>query len=151
MLPPDTVKVVYLDLNHWISLSQAAAGHPKGSVFTKVLDACRAERSAGTALFVLSSTHYMELLKIKDPAQREKLAEVTFTFGPLSIPYEHAVAFSLDREGINALLIPKLIKWSQNYKPKKLVEWTPPKAVQAYLMEHLVQLWKRMSILSKAA
>src|SRR3954451_2248693 len=76
MLPPDTVKVVYLDLNHWISLSQAAAGHPEGGPFTKVMDACCAERSAGTAMFVLSSTHYMELLKIKDPAQREKLADV---------------------------------------------------------------------------
>jgi hypothetical protein len=75
-LPSDTVNVVYLDLNHWISLAQASVGHSKGISFTKALEACRAARSAGTATFVLSGTHYIEMLKIKDPAQRRALADV---------------------------------------------------------------------------
>ena len=75
-LPPDTVRLVYLDLNHWIYLAQAFVGHPKGRSVAKVLEACRAARSAGTAVFVLSSTHYHEMLKIKDPAQRRALADV---------------------------------------------------------------------------
>jgi len=75
-LPTDNVTVVYLDLNHWISLAQASVGHSKGTPFVRTLDACRAARSAGTAMFVLSGTHYGEMLKIKDPAQRREIADV---------------------------------------------------------------------------
>jgi hypothetical protein len=70
------VNVVYLDLNHWIYLAQAFVGHSKGSAFTKALEACRAARAAGTAVFVLSGSHYHEMLKIKDPAQRRDIADV---------------------------------------------------------------------------
>jgi hypothetical protein len=75
-LPSDNVNVVYLDLNHWISLAQASVGHSKGSSFVETLEACHAARSAGTALFVLSGTHYGEMLKIKNPAQRREIANV---------------------------------------------------------------------------
>lgn len=75
-LPSDNVNVVYLDLNHWIYLAQASVGHSKGGSFAKALKACRAARSAGTAMFVLSGTHYMEMLKIRDPAQRRAIADV---------------------------------------------------------------------------
>jgi hypothetical protein len=62
-LPSNNVNIVYLDLNHWISLAQASAGHSKGSPFVKTLEACRAARSVGAALFVLSSAHYVESLR----------------------------------------------------------------------------------------
>jgi hypothetical protein len=75
-LPSDNVNVVYLDLNHWISLAQASVGHSKGSSFVETLEACHAARSAGTAMFVLAGTHYGEMLKIKDPAQRREIADV---------------------------------------------------------------------------
>lgn len=75
-LPPDTVTIVYLDLNHWICLAQAFVGHSRGRSFTSVLEVCRAAKSAGTAVFVLSGTHYHEMLKIKDPAQRRALADI---------------------------------------------------------------------------
>jgi hypothetical protein len=75
-LPPDNINIVYLDLNHWIGLAQASIGHAKGSSFVSTLEACRAARSAGTALFVLSGTIYAEMLKIKEPARRENLADV---------------------------------------------------------------------------
>jgi hypothetical protein len=75
-LPSDNVNVVYLDLNHWISLAQASVGHSKGSRFGRILEACRAARLAGTAVFVLSAVHYMEMHKIKDPAQRRTIADV---------------------------------------------------------------------------
>jgi hypothetical protein len=70
----DDVPIVYLDLCHWISLAQASVGHPKGDAFAKTLEACRAAVSASAAVFVLSSAHYGEMLKIKDPAQRQKIA-----------------------------------------------------------------------------
>jgi hypothetical protein len=58
-LPPDDVKLVYLDLNHWISFAQASTGHPNGTPFVDTLKACKAAKSAGTAVFVLSGFHYM--------------------------------------------------------------------------------------------
>ncbi len=74
--PSDNVNIVYFDLNHWISLAQASVGHSKGTSFVKTLEACRAARLADMAVFVLSSTHYVEMLKIKDPRQRREIADV---------------------------------------------------------------------------
>ncbi len=76
VLPPSDKLIVYLDLNHWIGLSQALAGHPRGAMHVDVLEACRAARSIGKALFVLSGTVYVEVQKIKDPRQRRRLADV---------------------------------------------------------------------------
>ena len=46
--------VVYLDLNHWISLAKAAVGHEQGESFKDVLDTCRAAAVSGSATFVLA-------------------------------------------------------------------------------------------------
>ena len=75
-LPPDDILLVYLDLNHWIGLAKASAGHPQGRDFLGALDACRVARSQGKTAFVLSGAIYAEMLKIKDPAQRLALAQV---------------------------------------------------------------------------
>lgn len=68
-------RTVYLDLNHWIALSQAATGHPEGTRYRDALEACRAAAGAGV-LFPISSVSYIEVSKIKDPRQRAHLAEV---------------------------------------------------------------------------
>jgi hypothetical protein len=75
-LPPENVILIYLDLNHWISLAQASVGHEKGIAFLDILEACRRARTAGNAIFVLSAVHYMEMNKIKDPTQRWTVAAV---------------------------------------------------------------------------
>jgi len=69
-------KLVYLDLLHWIGLAQAAVGHRSGLAHVPILEACRAARAAGTVLFPLSATHYMEMSRIQDPRQRRHLARV---------------------------------------------------------------------------
>lgn len=69
-------KLVYLDLNHWIYLSQAASGARNGAPYLPALETCRRARVAGRAVFVLSGAHYMELTKIADPAKRRRIAEV---------------------------------------------------------------------------
>lgn len=69
------MRTVYLDLNHWIGLSQAATGHPTGLQYRETLHACRAAADAGV-VFPLSSVTYSEVSKIKDPQQRARLAEV---------------------------------------------------------------------------
>jgi hypothetical protein len=74
--PGHTVPIVYLDLNHWIYLAQASAGLSSGSRFLSSLEACRSACRSGAARFVLSGSHYMEMLKIRDPAQRRAIADV---------------------------------------------------------------------------
>src|ERR1700728_117571 len=74
ILPSHGVNLVYLDLNHWISLAQASVGHSKGDPFVATLKACRIAKSTGKALFVLSATHYMEVEIIKNPERRSALA-----------------------------------------------------------------------------
>lgn len=101
-LPPEDKLIVYLDLNHWIGLSQASAGHPKGGAHSDVLEACRAAHSAGTALFVLSGTIYAEV-QIKDPMQRRRLAEVMEELTDFSTLVSRVVVMELE---FSALLDP---------------------------------------------
>jgi len=102
-LPPADKLIVYFDLNHWIGLSQAFAGHPKGAVHGDVLQACRAARSAGKAMFVLSGTIYAEVQKIKDPRQRRQLAEVIEDLTDFSTLVSRVVVMELE---FSALLDP---------------------------------------------
>jgi hypothetical protein len=95
--------IVYLDLNHWIGLSQSLAGHPKGAAYGDVLTACRSARSAGRALFVLSGTIYAEVQKIKDPNQRHRLAEVMEELTDFSTLVSRVVVMELE---FSALLDP---------------------------------------------
>jgi hypothetical protein len=102
-LPPADMLIVYLDLNHWVGLAQALAGHPKGAAHGDVLESCRAARSAGKALFVLSGTIYAEVQKIKDPMQRRRLAEVMEELTDFSTLVSRVVMMELE---FSALLDP---------------------------------------------
>jgi hypothetical protein len=75
-LPSRPPLLVYLDLNHWIGLAKAATGHRDGVRHRSALEACRAARASGDAVFPLSGAHYMEMARIKDPAQRLDVAGV---------------------------------------------------------------------------
>lgn len=68
--------VVYLDLNHWISLAKAAVGHVQGDGFRDVLNTCRSAVLSGSATFVLAGGHYFEMLKVPSPRQRRDVADV---------------------------------------------------------------------------
>ena len=68
--------VVYLDVNHWISLAKAAVGHEQGDSFKDALDTCRAAAVSGSATFVLAAAHYFEVLKVASPRQRRDIADV---------------------------------------------------------------------------
>jgi hypothetical protein len=74
--PSASVPLVYLDMNHWISLAQAHTGHASGARYQDVLRTCRHHAQQGAATFVLSSAHYFEMLKISDPTQRYSLGDV---------------------------------------------------------------------------
>lgn len=72
--------VVYLDLNHWIGLSKAATGHRDAGRYVDLLDVARRHKADGSARFVLSGQHYMEMSLIRDPRQRRHLATVMEEF-----------------------------------------------------------------------
>lgn len=75
-LPPELPATVYLDMNHWIYLSKAAKWLPAGVQYRGALEACRAARTAGKAVFVLAAAHYQEMTKIESPRQRRDLADL---------------------------------------------------------------------------
>lgn len=66
--------LIYLDLNHWINLAKAATNHRQGGPYQTSLEWCRAARESGSALFPLSSTHYVELYKNRNSRQRASVA-----------------------------------------------------------------------------
>jgi len=69
--------LVYLDLNQWVYLAQAASGHPHGAQQRPVLDDMRRLVAAGSLAVAISATTYMEMSAINDPRQRRDLAGVT--------------------------------------------------------------------------
>jgi hypothetical protein len=75
-LPVDGRPVVYLDLNHWISLAKTAVGHAQGEGFSEILNACQSAAKIGAATFVLAGAHYFEMLKIESARRRRDVAGV---------------------------------------------------------------------------
>ncbi len=76
VIPPKPPKLVYLDLNHWIALAKAHAGHKEGARFRNALSACEDALDRRAAIFPISDTIYMEISKIGRYRQRRSLREV---------------------------------------------------------------------------
>jgi hypothetical protein len=74
--PEGRARIAYLDLNHWINLAKASAGHPDGRRHRNSLDALRGLHRFGEVLLPLSATHYMEMTRIKSGRQRHDVASV---------------------------------------------------------------------------
>ena len=64
------VRLVYLDLNHWINLSKCVSGHKDGPRYRTAFDACVAAVSDGTTEFPMSLPLIMEIHAIRKPQQR---------------------------------------------------------------------------------
>jgi hypothetical protein len=62
--PPEEVRLVYLDQNHWINLAKAAVGREAGRPYRDALEVLREARRSGRAIFPLSLTHLMETMTI---------------------------------------------------------------------------------------
>ena len=74
--PPRPPKLVYLDLNQWIALAKASAGHRDGARYQEALDLCIAAVDDGRAVFPISDSIYFEVSKIGPYRQRRDLREV---------------------------------------------------------------------------
>lgn len=73
---PEAKILVYLDLNHWIGLAKAEAGHRAGRSHQRALGALRRLAADGGHVFPLSAKHYFEMAAIRDPRQRRDVGAV---------------------------------------------------------------------------
>ncbi len=95
--------VIYLDLLHWVSLAKANSGHRDGEQFVAALAACLDAASDSKAVFPISDSIYMEVLRIGKHRQRRDLREVIERVGMYSVVTsrvtiaEHEVEALLDR------------------------------------------------------
>lgn len=96
--PAYEVKLVYLDLNQWIGLAKAATGHKDGGRYLEALDAARAAKDTGTAMFPLSGTHYMELAGIGSFRQRSDIASIMEELSDFSTILSRAVLIKCEVE-----------------------------------------------------
>jgi hypothetical protein len=76
ILPARPPLLVYLDLNHWIALSNAHAGRTERAAPAEVLAALIAAAQSGTAVFPISDTIYVEIGKMANRQYRRELREV---------------------------------------------------------------------------
>ena len=75
-VPPAGTKLVYLDLNHWVSLAKALSGHGDGERYSSILAACQTAADERHAVFPISDSIYMEIAKIGQYRQRRDLRRV---------------------------------------------------------------------------
>src|SRR5690349_1780930 len=74
--PSRPPKLVYLDLNQWIALAKAMAGHREGAAYRDVLTRCLSAVDRGEAFFPLSDSIYIEISKNGSHRQRRDLLAV---------------------------------------------------------------------------
>ena len=73
---PKCSKPLVLDLNQWIYLAKASTGPPIARKHLDILEWCRHARARGSLLFPPADSHYVEMATIKDPSQRQALANL---------------------------------------------------------------------------
>src|SRR3984893_13375962 len=95
LLPP---KLVYLDLNHWVALAKAMAGHREGGAYAEVLAGCLAALESGEAVFPISDSIYFEISKIGPYRQRRDLREVIETLSRFMVVTSRSVVSSHEIE-----------------------------------------------------
>lgn len=97
---PRPPKLVYLDLNHWISLAKAWKGHRDGKDHEEVLSACLEAVQAGRAVFPISDTIHIEVSKIRAHRQRRDLREVIERVSRFAVVTSRSVVFTHEIESL---------------------------------------------------
>ena len=92
--------LVYLDLNHWIGLADAAAGRKPGDRYQEALASCRVAQHDGSVVFPLSAVHYMEIAKIVDPTRRANLATIMEELSGFTTLTSRTVIMRLEIESV---------------------------------------------------
>lgn len=109
--PSGDVRVIYLDLNHWISLAKASVRHRDGDRHREALAVLRGSAASGRAVFPLSSAHYMEMTGISDPRQRSHLAGVMEELSGFSSFVSRSIVIQLELEAaLDALSVKRRVE-----------------------------------------
>ncbi len=98
--PPADVRLVYLDLNHWIQLAKANTGHRDGAGYVAALEALQA--ADPRFVFPLSSIHYMEMTRIQDPRQRLDIATVMEELSQFACVMSNSILIELEVDAVVA-------------------------------------------------
>jgi hypothetical protein len=99
-LPRRPPKLVYLDLNHWVSLAKAWAGRDDGQQWAQSLTACLDAAQQGRAVFPISDTIYHEVSKIRQHRQRRDLREVIESVSRYMVVTSRSVVSSHEIEAL---------------------------------------------------
>jgi hypothetical protein len=99
-LPPRPPKLVYLDLNHWVALSKALAGHRDGDAYRDVLTGCLRALERGDAVFPISDSIYLEISKNGRYRQRRDLREVIETMSRFMVVISRSYISSHEIEAL---------------------------------------------------
>jgi hypothetical protein len=106
--PPESVRLIYLDLNHWIGLAKAAVGHRDGDRHRDALEAVREAKRSGSYTFPLSAEHYMEMSGIAHPRQRFDVAAVMEELSEFASLVSRTIVMRLEVEAaVDALARPR--------------------------------------------
>ena len=100
-VPSSRPALVYLDLNHWIALAKVLSGHRDGKGDTSLLESCLRAVEDGNAIFPISLSIYVEILKIKDYQRRYDLRRAIELLGGFAVV---ASRFIVATHEIEALL-----------------------------------------------
>ncbi len=96
------LRLVYLDLNHWINLSKCKSGHKDGQRYRVAFDACAAAVDEDSALFPISLSTIMEINAIRDPLQRLRLRQTIEQLSRFRAVLPRAVTAALEFEQVLA-------------------------------------------------
>ena len=98
---PD-LRLIYLDVNHWINLSKCKSGHQDGPRYREAFEICVATVDEGSALFPISSSTIMEINAIKIPQQRVWLRRTIEQLSGFLAVLPRAVTAALEFEQVLA-------------------------------------------------
>lgn len=101
---PD-LRLIYLDLNHWINLSKCKSGHKDGHRYRAAFDACAAAVDENSVLFPLSMSTIMEINAIQNPQQRLWLRRTIEQLSRFRTVLSRAVTATLEFEQVLANLL----------------------------------------------
>ena len=119
-------QIVYLDLNHWISLARALSRHPEGHRHRDILDQLIQAVEQNRAVFPLSLPIYVEILKIREHRRRSDLRKVIERLGRFAVvTNRHVIAI----HEIEALLDDLVGSNPDPIKPVNYLDWGVQRAL----------------------
>ena len=93
-------KIVYLDLNHWITLAQIVARQRDGERDKELLSFCLESVESNSAVYPISLSTYTEIHKIQDRERRRNLRRVIEGLGHFMVVTSRAVVATHEIETV---------------------------------------------------